>query len=475
MKNKVSYKKIAKEDVDVFVSIVGRENILSEKEALFDYAHDETENLIYYPEVVLFPQNSKQISEILKYCYQHLIPVTPRGAGTSLSGGALPVCGGVVLSLKKLNRILKIDAENFQVMLEPGVINYELQQALEPYGLFYPPDPASWQTCTIGGNVSHASGGPKAVKYGTTRDYILNLEVVLANGDIIRTGANTLKYSTAYNLTHLFIGSEGTLGVITKIVVKVVPKIPHNILLLYSFALETDACKAVNDILLNHIRPSALEFMEKDAIEWSMRYNEIQNIPISENTRALLLIELEGKDMDEIWKEAEALQCVLEKYDLTSDPLMAQTEEEKNTLWKIRRKVGEAVKSHSVYKEEDTVVPRAQLPELLQQVKNIGKKYGFHSVCYGHAGDGNLHVNIIKGNMSDEKWNNDLPVAIKEIFEVCKQLGGTISGEHGIGWVQKNYLPVVFTPAHFELFYGIKKTFDPNFILNPLKIIPDKW
>jgi glycolate oxidase len=475
MMNEVIYKKITQKDIEVFESIVGKDNVLFNKDALFDYAHDETENLMYYPEVVLFPESSMQISNIMKYCNQQLIPITPRGAGTSLSGGALPVCGGVVLSLKKLNRILKIDTENFQVVLEPGVINYELQKALEPYGLFYPPDPASWQICTIGGNVSHASGGPKAVKYGTTRDYILNLEVVLANGEIIRTGANTLKYSTAYNLTHLFIGSEGTLGIITKIVVKVVPKIPQNILLLYSFASETDACRAVNDILLNHIVPSALEFMEKDAIEWSIKYNQIQNIPIHENTRALLLIELEGKSMDEIWDDTEALQKVLEKYELTSEPLIAQTEEEKNTLWKIRRKVGEAVKSHSVYKEEDTVVPRAQLPELLRHVKNIGKKYGFHSVCYGHAGDGNLHVNIIKGDMSDEKWNHELPDAIKEIFKVCKQLGGTISGEHGIGWVQKNYLPVVFTPTHFELFHGIKKTFDPNFILNPLKIIPDRW
>lgn len=475
MKNNLEYKKITQRDIEFFQSIVGADNIITDKNALYDYAHDETENLMFYPEIVLFPGTSKEVSSILKYCNEQLIPVTPRGAGTSLSGGALPVCGGVVLSFKKLNRIIKIDTENFQAIVEPGVINYELQKALEPYGLFYPPDPASWQICTIGGNVAHASGGPRAVKYGTTRDYILNLEVVLANGEIIWTGANTLKYSTGYNLTHLFIGSEGTLGVITKIVVKLLPKMPYNILLLYPFLSEIDACKAVNTILLNHITPSALEFMEKDAIEWSIRYNQINNISIPEQTRALLLIELEGKNMDKIWDEMNILQKVLEKYPLTSEPLLAETEEEKNTLWKIRRKAGEAVKSHSVYKEEDTVVPRAALPDLLSSVKDIGKKYGFHSVCYGHAGDGNLHVNIIKNTMSDEQWNNELPKAITEIFEVCKNLGGTISGEHGIGWVQKNYLPVVFTHQHFELFYGIKKTLDPHFILNPLKIIPDKW
>ena len=469
------YHKINNEDIAFFQELLGKDNVLHHSSQLYDYAHDETENLLFYPEVVVFPENTHQVSELLKYCNELLIPVTTRGSGTSLSGGALPVCGGIVLSTRKLNRILKIDTENFQAIVEPGVINYDLQKALEPYGLFYPPDPASWQICTIGGNVAHASGGPKAVKYGTTRDYILNLEIVLPNGEILWTGANTLKYSTAYNLTHLLIGSEGTLAVITKIVLKLVPKIPHNILLLFSFESEIDACKAVNDLFLNYVVPSALEFMERDAIEWSIKYNEISNITINEKTNALLLIELENKDKEKLFEEASYVNEILQKYPLATDPLMAETEEEKNTLWKIRRKVGEAVKSHSIYKEEDTVVPRAHLPELLKQVKNIGKKFGFQSVCYGHAGDGNLHVNIIKGNMPDEKWEKELPIAISEIFEVCKNLGGTISGEHGIGWVQKNYLPIVFKPQHFHLFSAIKKAFDPNNILNPNKIIPDKW
>ena len=469
------YHKINSDDIAFFQELFGKENVLYLSSQLYDYAHDETENLLFYPEVVVFPENTHQVSELLKYCNQWLIPVTTRGAGTSLSGGALPVCGGVVLSTRKLNRILKIDTENFQAIVEPGVINYELQKALESYGLFYPPDPASWQTCTIGGNVAHASGGPKAVKYGTTRDYVLNLEIVLPNGSIIWTGANTLKYSTAYNLTHLLIGSEGTLGVITKIVLKLVPKIPHNILLLFAFESEIEACKAVNDLFLNHIVPSALEFMEKDAIEWSIKYNEISNIAINEKTNALLLIELENIDKEKLFEDAAYVNEILQKYPLANEPLIAETDEEKNTLWKIRRKVGEAVKSHSIYKEEDTVVPRAHLPELLKQVKMIGKKYGFHSVCYGHAGDGNLHINIIKGNMPDEKWEKELPIAISEIFEVCKNLGGTISGEHGIGWVQKKYLPIVFSSQHFQLFSAIKKAFDPNNILNPNKIIPDKW
>lgn len=473
--SRIPYHKIQEADIAVFESIVGKEAVWTSPSQLYDYAHDETENLMFYPEVVLFPESTQHISEILKYCQVQKIPVTTRGAGTSLSGGALPVCGGVVLSTKKMNRILKIDTENFQAMVEPGVVNYDLQKALEPYGLFYPPDPASWQISTIGGNVAHASGGPKAVKYGTTRDYVLNLEVVLPNGEVIWTGANTLKYATGYNLTHLFIGSEGTLGVITKIVVKLIPKVPYSILMLFSFESAIEACKAINTIFLNHITPSALEFMERDAILWSIQYNTIKGLPIHDQTQALLLIELESKDTDTLWKEVEQVHLLMQTYRLAAEPLIAETEEEKNTLWAIRRKVGEAVKSHSVYKEEDTVVPRAYLPELLKQVKLIGKKYGFQSVCYGHAGDGNLHVNIIKGDMSDDKWNQELPMAIQEIFEVCKNLGGTISGEHGIGWVQKNYLPIVFKDAHFQLFWGIKKVFDPNYILNPLKIIPDKW
>ncbi len=472
--NNTNYKKITQEDIHYFIEKLGEGNVLSNKNALYDYAHDETENFMFYPELVLFPHSEKDVRIILKYCNDNLIPVTPRGAGTSLSGGALPVCGGVVISTKKMNKILKIDIDNFQVVVEPGVINYDLQKALEPYHLFYPPDPASWQICTIGGNVAHASGGPKAVKYGTTRDYVLNLEVVLPNGEIIWTGANTLKYSTGYNLTHLFIGSEGTLGFITKIVLKVVPKLPHNLLLLFSFQSEIDACKAVNDILLHHIAPSTLEFMEKDAIGWSIKYNNITNININEKTKALLLIELEEKNTDELWNKAEQLNMLLQNYPLSDEPLIAETEEEKSTLWKIRRKVGEAVKSNSIYKEEDTVVPRASLPELLRNVKMIGEKYHFQSVCYGHAGDGNLHVNIIKGDMDDEKWNNELSNAIKEIFTVCKNLGGTISGEHGIGWVQKNYLPLVFTPYHIQLLSEIKKVFDKNNILNPNKIIPSK-
>ncbi len=470
----MNYHKINQEDIVFFQSVVGKDAVLTDKNTTQPYAHDETEDLIFYPEVVVFPSDALQVSKILSYCHQHIISVTPRGAGTGLSGGALPIYGGLIISTKRLNKILKIDIDNFQAMIEPGVINYDLQKALEPDGFFYPPDPASWGSCSIGGNVAHCSGGPKAVKYGTTRDYILNLEVVLPNGEIIWTGANTLKYSTGYNLTHLFIGSEGTLGFVTKIVVKIVPKPKFNTLFLISFKSAIEACKAVNNILTVGILPSALEFMERDAIEWSIRYNNITSIKINNSTNAILLVEMEDNNQEALWTQAEKLNKIFEQYDLSEEILMAETEEEKAELWKIRRKAGEAVKSNSIYKEEDTVVPRAYLPDLLFAVKNIGKKYGFTSVCYGHAGDGNLHVNIIKGTMSDDAWEKDLPNGIIEIFKKCKELGGTISGEHGIGWVQKKYLPIIFQAAHFKLFEGIKHTFDAHNIMNPGKIFSIK-
>jgi glycolate oxidase len=344
------------------------------------------------------------------------------------------------------------------------------QEEVKKVGLFYPPDPASWGSCSLGGNVAHSSGGPKAVKYGTTRDYVLNIEMVLPNGDVIWTGANTLKYSTGYNLTHLMVGSEGTLGIITKIVFKLIPLPKHDLLMLVPFASAEKACEAVGATFRAGITPSAMEFMERDAIDWSIKYAGEVNFVIKPEWQALLLIEVDGNNLDVLFNDCETINDIMLAHGC-DEILMADSAEQKASLWKIRRKVGEAVKSNSVYKEEDTVVPRAELPKLLSGVKSIGTKYGFKSVCYGHAGDGNLHVNIIKGELSDDVWETELPKGITEIFELCKNLGGTISGEHGIGFVQKNYLPIVFPPHQIQLMQNIKKLFDPSLILNPGKMI----
>ena len=455
-----------------FASIVG-DRCYTDHDVLQDYSHDETEDLSYLPNYVIKPETPEEISSILKYCNEHKIPVTPAGARTGLSGGALPINGGVLLSMERFNRILEIDEKNHQVITEPGVITQVLQEAVKEKGLFYPPDPASKGSCFIGGNISENSGGPKAVKYGVTKDYVLNLEVVLPTGEIIWTGANVLKNATGYNLTQLIVGSEGTLAVVTKIVLKLIPHPTHDLLMLVPFKSAEKACEAVADIFRAGITPSGLEFMERNALLWTQEFTQDQSITVAEDDEAHLLIEVDGFDPDVLMVECEKIMNVLEKYP-TNEILFAETAAQKNSLWSLRRKVGEAVKTQSIYKEEDTVVPRFELPKLLRLVKTIGDQYGFQSVCYGHAGDGNLHVNIIKGNMTDDQWNNELSKAIREIFKGVKEMQGTISGEHGIGIVQKSYMDIVFPEVTLELMRSIKNVFDPNQILNPGKIFPEE-
>ena len=425
----------------------------------------------YLPDVVLKPATTEEVSAILKICNQHKIPVTPRGGGTGLSGGALPHLGGVLLSVERMNRIVHIDERNLQVVTQPGVITEVLQNAVKERGLFYPPDPSSRGTCFIGGNIAENSGGPRAVKYGVVKDYVLNLEVVLPTGEVFWTGANVLKNATGYNLTQLVVGSEGTLGIVTQIVLKLLPHPQQDLLMLVPFTSAEDACAAVSAIFRAGFVPSALEFMERDALVWVMQHVE-SSVPVADDTQAHLLIEVDGNDPEVLMKEIEGISEVVLQYG-AGDILFADDAQQKEQLWKLRRRVGEAVKSHSVYKEEDTVVPRAELPKLLHGVKEIEKKYGFKSVCYGHAGDGNLHVNIIKGDLSDEAWNGSLKQGIREIFALVKSLGGTISGEHGIGLVQKEFMDIMFGPTEMRLMRGIKKLFDPNDILNKGKIFED--
>lgn len=466
----MTFTKIQPAHIAFFQNLLDAKYVLTDEEHLDRCASDETEDLHYLPEVVLQPGTVEEVSAIMKYCNEQGIPVTPRGAGTGLSGGALPVFGGVVLDMKRFNKILHVDKRNFQVTTEPGVITQELQEHLKSEGLFYPPDPASKGSCFIGGNVSENSGGPRAVKYGVVKDYVLNLEVVLPNGEVIWTGANVLKNATGYNLTQLVVGSEGTLCVITKIVLRLIPAVKHDLLLLVPFRSAVQACEAVNAIFLAGYTPSALEFMERDALEWSMRYVQSAGISLPADIVAHLLIEVDGNHMEELYRDAEAISQIVQQYDI-DEVLFADSHEQKQMLWTLRRKVGEAVKSNSIYKEEDTVVPRAELPELLQIIKSLGREYGFHSVCYGHAGDGNLHVNIVKDNMSDADWKEKLPQGIRKLFKEVVRLGGTISGEHGIGLVQRDYMDIAFNQVQMGLMRQIKQLFDPKGILNPGKIL----
>lgn len=470
MKGAEIWGKLNPKVISALQKILGDEAVVLEPEAKKAYDHDYTEDLHYMPDAVLIPKTAEEVAEVLACCNENNIPVTVRGAGTGLSGGALAVEGGVILSMEKLNAILEIDEANFQATVEPGVITQVFQEALAQKALFYPPDPASKGSCFIGGNLAENSGGPKAVKYGVTKDYVLNLQVALADGSLIWTGANVLKNSTGLNLTQLMVGSEGTLGVITKAVFRLLPLPTKDLLMLVPFRKAAAACEAVAAIFSLGIIPSGLEFMERDALAFAKKYVSGIELEIEDDIEAHLLIELDGNDVDTLMQEAESIYGLLEGFNC-GEILIADSQAQKDKLWKLRRSLGEAVKVNSIYKEEDTVVKRAALPKLLLGVKEIGRKYGFQSVCYGHAGDGNLHVNILKGSMSDEMWNGaHLKEGIREIFTLCKQLGGTISGEHGIGLVQREYMDIMFSEREMNLQKNIKKVFDPNGILNPGKI-----
>jgi len=465
------FKDIDQNDISFFVETIGKDYVFADIEQRTEYGHDETEDFNFPPEVVLKPQLTEQIAAIMNYCNQHYISVTPIGGRTGLSGGALSVCGGVGLSLERMNQIVQIDEDNLQVTTEPGVITQVLMDTVAEKGLFYAPDPSSKGSCFIGGNLAENAGGPRAVKYGVTKDFVLNLEVVMPNGEIIWTGANTLKNSTGYNLTQLMVGSEGTLGIITKAVLKLLPLPSQNLLMLVPFNSAEKACEAVSAIFKAGITPSALEFMERDAIDWAMRFTE-SSLEIEEQVQAHLLIEVDGNDQEVLFKECETITEVMANFE-SGEIMFADSEAQKETLWRLRRIVGEAVKANSIYKEEDTVVPRFKLPVLLKGVKDIGRKYGFKSICYGHAGDGNLHINIIKGELTEQQWKEELPKGITELFELTVSLGGTLSGEHGIGYVQKQYMPIAFDSVQLGIMSGIKNLFDPKGILNPKKIFPE--
>ena len=470
----MSYKKIDSHIISEFLSFLDEKQVIASENEKLAYAQDKTEDFVYMPELVLIPDNAEDISKILKICNKHIIPVTVRSTGTGLSGGALPVKGGIVISMEKFDKILNIDTDNFQITTEPFVINYILQQAVKEKGLFYPPDPANYKDCSIGGNISENSGGPKAVKYGTTKDYVLSLEVVLANGDIIHTGRNLIKDVAGYNLTQLFVGSEGTLGIITKATLKLLPVVKENVLMLMSFTSVEDAGKAVNTILNTGIIPSSLEFMERNALIISKEHINAEFPPVSEKTQAHLIVELDGNDYEKLLEERELLKKAVENADNPEFILFANSEEEKEQIWTLRRNTGTAVGDKDVYKEQDISIPRANIPKAVNYINNWCQKYGYTAACYGHAGDGNIHANILRSGVSDDIWNNKLKLHLKELFDyICNALNGSVTGEHGIGFVQREYLPVMIDQTTLNIMKSIKNLLDPNNIINPGKIFLD--
>ncbi len=448
-------------------TIVGTEFLLTDPETLRIYGADETEDLCFPPEVVVKPGTAAEVSAILKFASANRIPVTPRGGGTGLSGGALPVLGGISLSMERFTRILKIDLANLQALVEPAVTTQRFQEEVEKVGLYYPPDPSSRGTSHIGGNVAESAGGPHAVKYGVTRDYVLGLEAVLPTGEIIHTGGRVLKNASGYNLTQLLVGSEGTLAVVTRITLRLIPKPRLRKVLLAAFDSIEKATEAVSAIFQGGVTPAAIEFMEKAAVQ-AAETSLGRKFP-NGDAEAQLLIELDGHTATVVDDEIHRVAASIEPFG-PRDLILAEEPRKIEDVWALRKSVGEAVKSISPYKEEDTVVPRSELPALIRGVKEISSRYGITAICYGHAGDGNVHVNILKRGMSDEAWNRSLEAAVEEIFRLTVSLGGAISGEHGIGYSQKRYLPIALSPIEINLLKGIKNVFDPNRILNPGKI-----
>jgi glycolate oxidase len=455
--------------IELFKEICGNKNVITTEDEMAHYAHDETERLHFLPGVVLKPRTAEEISEVFKICNENKIPVTPRGAGTGLSGGALAQLGGVLISTERMNSIIEIDEKNLQITTEPGVITEVLQDAVKAKKLFYPPDPSSRGSCFIGGNIAENSGGPKAVKYGVVKDYVLNLEVVLPTGDIIWTGANVLKNATGYNLTQLIVGSEGTLGIVTKIVLKLIPLPQYDLLMLVPFNDVEKASEAVSAIFRAGYTPSALELVEIDALKIVSRFVDSTAVPVTDDIEAHLIIEVDGNHLDTLMMEMEAISELLLQYDC-GEIYFADDNAQKAELWKLRRRVAEAVKIDGFTLEEDTVVPRWQLPALIKGVKQLGIEYGFKAVCYGHAGDGNLHIRIKKEGTSNSQDDPEIIKSLRALFALVKSLGGTISGEHGIGLIQKSYMDIVFSEKQLDLMRGIKKVFDPNNILNAGKI-----
>jgi glycolate oxidase len=465
-----AFNKITPELLARLTGILGSSAVYSNAERLEKHARDFTKDLYFQPEVVLTPSSVEDISKVMALCNEQFIPVTVQGARSGLTGSALTVHGGVALSMEKFDKILEIDGKNYQVIVEPGVITEYLQNVLQDMGLFYPPDPAGRGYSHIGGNIATNAGGPRCVKYGVTRDYVLNLEIVLPNGEIMWTGANTLKNSSGYNLTQLITGSEGTLAVVTKIVLRLIPYPPFNLLMLALFQKAEEACAVVADIFKSGVIPSAVEFMDKVTIDYASRYVGSSPFPDDADFEAMLLIEVDGNDMEVLQRDCEKIADVLNRFHV-GEILFADSEAQKNELWKLRRNAANAVTtlSHAMV-TEDTVVPRTQLPELLRGVYKIGEELNLKTSNMGHIGDGNIHFSIISDEPLTEEWRVRSLEGKRMIYQLVKSLGGMLSAEHGIGFLQKPYMNLFFSDIHLSLLRGIKKVFDPKGILNPGKV-----
>ena len=447
-------------------NIVGKENITNSREDLICYSYDAT-NQKFLPDAVVFPKSAEEISLILKLANKEAFPVIPRGAGSGFSGGSLPVEGGVVVSMERMNKILKIDTDNLIAIVEPGVVTGDFQEEAENMGLFYPPDPSSLKFCTIGGNIAECAGGPRAVKYGVTKDYVLGLEVVLPTGEIINTGVQTAKGVVGYDLTKLIVGSEGTLGIVTKAVLKLLPLPEATKTMFAVFSDMRDAANTVSKIISSKIIPSTLEFMDKESIGCVAGY-----LPpdLSGSIEAALLIEVDG-DKDLIEKEALLIRGICMENSAT-DVRIAGNRQEAKALWQARRAISPSMAKLKPNKiNEDIVVPRSKIPDAIMGTRDIARKYNIIIANFGHAGDGNIHVNVMIDKSNSNEFERGKK-AVEDIFRLVLSLGGTISGEHGIGTAKMPYIGMELSPAAIDVMRRIKQVLDPKGVLNPGKIFP---
>ena len=458
---------VKKEHLQYLENIVGTENIHSDNAHLIAYSYDATRTN-FKPNAVVFPRDEDDISRILSYCNKHKIIIVPRGAGSGFTGGALPASGGIVLSLERhMNKIIEIDMQNMVAVVQPGVINMDLQKAVEAVGLFYPQDPASQEYSTIGGNVSENAGGMRAAKYGITKDYVMALRAILPNGEIIRAGKKTIKDVAGYNTAGILIGSEGTLAVITEITLKLIPKPKHKQTYMGIFPDVTAAMNAVFKSLASGANPVAMEFLDALVIQ---ALKEKLNVDLPSDAGAILVGDVDGNLEDEVEFQLNTLKEQFMKNKATAF-VIAQDDAHAQQIWYARRNASPSITIFGNKKlNEDISVPRSMLPKALENIYTIGKKYDLLIPCFGHSGDGNIHVNVMVKDGNDPKQLERGYKAIKEIFQMVVDMGGTLSGEHGIGTAKAPYMGIAFNDAEMMLFKSIKNAFDPNNILNPFKM-----
>ncbi|SFV53601.1 (S)-2-hydroxy-acid oxidase [hydrothermal vent metagenome] len=457
---------IEQKHIDYFTSIVGEENIYSDKAHLLAYSYDATREH-FEPDAVIFPRDEQDISDVLKYCNEHKIIIVARGAGSGFTGGALPSSGGIILAMEKhMNKILEIDTKNMVAVVQPGVINKDLQKAVEEIGLFYPPDPASQDYSTIGGNVSENAGGMRAAKYGITKDYVMATRAVLPNGDIIRAGKRTIKDVAGYNISGILVASEGTLAVLSEITLRLIPKPKLTKTAMGIFDSVEDAMNAVYKTIASGVTPVAMEFLDNLTIQ-AVEKTFQKGLPV--DAGAILICDVDGNLEDDLEFQLAQIEKVFFENGCREFK-KAKNEKEAADIWFARRNASPSLSVYGSKKlNEDVTVPRAVLPELLKRFYAIAEKYQIKIPCFGHTGDGNVHTNVMVDG-SDPKQVEIGYKAIKEVFQATVDLGGTLSGEHGIGLAKAPYMKMAFTDEEMALFQSIKKAFDPNNILNPAKM-----